>query len=164
MSRWSRPTSAPSSPAPSASTPASPPKSPPASPDPPLRGRQVIDPSEQRCNHNYMSTKQAEPTPADDTDASDDTSQSAPASQADEVRAWFIGRLPGDWFTEVPAILLDREEITVIGALAAPDPAGTSDAERAAAAEGRIRRFREETRGRRVEIAREAQHKFRRKV
>jgi len=31
-------------------------------------------------------------------------------------------------------------------------------------AEGRIRRFREETRGRRIEIAREAEHKFRRKV
>jgi len=45
-----------------------------------------------------------------------------------------------------------------------PDTAGESDAERAAAAEGRIRRFREETRGRRVEIAREAEHKFRRKV
>jgi hypothetical protein len=124
----------------------------------------VIDPFDQRCNHNYVSTEQAEPTAADDTDASDDTSHSTPASQADEVRAWFIGRLPGDWFTEVPAILLDREEITVIGALAAPDPAGASDAERAAAAEGRIRRFREETRARRIEIAREAEHKFRRKV
>jgi hypothetical protein len=117
-----------------------------------------------------MSTEQAEPSPADetnaadDTNASDDTSQGAPASAADTVRAWFIGRLPGDWFAEAPAILLDREEITVIGALAAPDPAGASDAERAAAAEGRIRRFREESRGRRIEIAREAEHKFRRKV
>ena len=34
----------------------------------------------------------------------------------------------------------------------------------AAAAEGRARRFREETRARRVEIAREAEHRFRRKV
>ncbi len=42
--------------------------------------------------------------------------------------------------------------------------AGDSAAERTAAAEGRIRRFREETRGRRIEIAREAEHKFRRKV
>jgi hypothetical protein len=127
-----------------------------------------------------MSTSQGEPTPADDTNASgdttasdttasdttasDDTAQSTPASTADTVRAWFIGRLPGDWFTQVPAIQVDREEITVIGALAAPDPAGTSDAERAAAAEGRIRRFREESRSRRIEIAREAEHKFRRKI
>jgi hypothetical protein len=42
--------------------------------------------------------------------------------------------------------------------------AGDSDAERAAAAQDRIRRFREETRGRRIEIAREAEHHFRRKV
>ena len=117
-----------------------------------------------------MSTEQAEPTPADETNASnetnagDDTGQSGRTSAADTVRGWFTGRLPGDWFTEAPGIQVDREEITVIGALAAPDPAGASDAERAAAAEGRIRRFREETRARRIEIAREAQHKFRRKV
>jgi hypothetical protein len=117
-----------------------------------------------------MSTEQAEPSPADETNASDDTNasdetgHSGRTSAADEVRGWFIGRLPGDWFTEAPGIQVDREEITVIGTLAAPDPAGASDAERAAAAEGRIRRFREETRGRRIEIAREAERKFRRKV
>jgi hypothetical protein len=114
------------------------------------------------------SPEQAEPSPAEaagpETNASDETGQSGKASRADEVRGWFTGRLPGDWFTAAPDILLDREEITVVGTLAAPDPAGASDAERAAAAEGRIRRFREETRGRRVEIAREAEHKFRRKV
>ena len=118
-----------------------------------------------------MSTEQTEPSPAEaagpETSASDETGhsgESGRASRADEVRGWFTGRLTGDWFTAAPDILLDREEITVVGTLAAPDPAGTSDAERAAAAEGRIRRFREETRGRRIEIAREAEHKFRRKV
>jgi hypothetical protein len=118
-----------------------------------------------------MSTEQAEPSPADaagpETSASDETGhsgESGRAGPADEVRGWFTGRLPGDWFTGAPDIKVDREEITVVGALAAPDPAGASDAERAAAAEGRIRRFREETRGRRIEIAREAEHKFRRKV
>jgi hypothetical protein len=118
-----------------------------------------------------MSTEQAEPSPAEaagpETSASDETGhsgESGRASRADEVRGWFTGRLPGDWFTGAPDIQVDREEITVVGTLAAPDPAGASDAERAAAAEGRIRRFREETRGRRIEIAREAEHKFRRKV
>ena len=118
-----------------------------------------------------MSTEQEEPSPAEaagpETNASDETGQggeSGRASRAEEVRGWFTGRLPGDWFTAAPDILLDREEITVVGTLAAPDPAGASDAERAAAAQGRIRRFREETRGRRIEIAREAEHKFRRKV
>ncbi|MGH3197778.1 MAG: hypothetical protein ACRDNT_18085 [Streptosporangiaceae bacterium] len=80
------------------------------------------------------------------------------------MRGWFSGRLPGDWFTAPPEIQVDREEITVVGTLPAPETAGASEAERAAAAEGRIRRFREETRSRRIEIAREAEHKFRRKV
>ena len=113
-----------------------------------------------------MSTEQTEPSPAEaagpETNAGDEPG--GRASKADEVRGWFTGRLPGDWFTAAPDILLDREEITVVGTLAAPDPAGASDAERTAAAQGRIRRFREETRGRRIEIAREAEHKFRRKV
>ena len=85
-------------------------------------------------------------------------------STAEELRGWFAGRLPGDWFAAAPQIQVDREEITIIGALPAPETAGASDAERAAAAEGRIRRFREETRARRIEIAREAEHRFRRKV
>jgi hypothetical protein len=88
-------------------------------------------------------------------------------SAAGEVRGWFTGRLPGDWFTAAPEIQADREEITIVGVLPAPETAAASDAsdaERAAAAEGRIRRFREETRNRRIEIAREAEHKFRRKV
>ena len=81
-----------------------------------------------------------------------------------ELRGWFTGRLPEDWFTGAADIQVDREEITVVGVLPAPETAGASDAERAAAIEGRIRRFREETRSRRIEIAREAEHKFRRKV
>jgi hypothetical protein len=82
----------------------------------------------------------------------------------EELRGWFSGRLPEEWFTAAPEIQADREEITIVGALPDPETAGSSDAERAAAAEGRIRRFREETRGRRIEIAREAEHKFRHKV
>jgi hypothetical protein len=83
---------------------------------------------------------------------------------AEELRGWLGGRLPADWFTAAPEIQSDREEITIVGALPDPGTTGSSDAERAAAAEGRIRRFREETRARRIEIAREAEHKFRRKV
>jgi hypothetical protein len=73
--------------------------------------------------------------------------------------------MPSDWFSEAPDIRLDREEITVIGTLPAPEAtAGATDAERAAAVEGRSRRFREETRQQRVDIAREAEHRFGRKV
>ncbi len=115
-----------------------------------------------------MNTQQEDPGPADDAAGTDNdtnaSGETARNSAADEVRGWFTGRLPGDWFTAAPEIQVDREEITIVGTLPAPETAGSSDAERAAAAEGRIRRFREETRGRRIEIAREAEHKFRRKV
>lgn len=81
------------------------------------------------------------------------------------MSAWFAGRLPGDWFTEPPAIVPDREEITVLGTLAPLTVAdGLPAPERAAAIEGYVERFREETRERRIAIAREAEHRFRRKV
>jgi hypothetical protein len=81
------------------------------------------------------------------------------------LRDWFTGRLPGDWFTGEVEIVLDREEISVIGTLPGPDMAeDASEAERAAAAERRIRRFREQTREHRIQIAREAEHRFERKV
>jgi hypothetical protein len=102
--------------------------------------------------------------PGTDDDMSADKASAGHGSGAEEVRGWFGGRLPGDWFTAAAEIQADREEITIVGTLPDPETAGESDAERAAAAEGRIRRFREETRSRRIEIAREAEHKFRRKV
>ena len=126
------------------------------------------------CNRNYMSTEQASPPAAgeaagtdDDTNAGSGAAGSGGAGRAgtaEELRGWLNGRLPGDWFTASPDIGVDREEVTIVGVLPAPDTAGASDAERSAAVEGRIRRFREETRRRRIEIAHEAEHKFRRKV
>ena len=81
------------------------------------------------------------------------------------VRGWFTGRLTNDWFEQAPEVTVDREEITVVGRLSAPALAeGVSEAERAAAVAGRIRGFREDTRDRRIEIAREAEHRFGRKV
>lgn len=83
----------------------------------------------------------------------------------DAVRGWFTGRLPQEWFEGAPEVLVDREEITVVGRLAEPAVAeGASDAERAGAAAGRIKAFREETREHRIAIAREAEHRFGRKV
>ena len=94
-----------------------------------------------------------------------ETSSPGSGSAEETLRAWFTGRLPDGWFTGPPAVTVDREEITVVGTLPAPDvaDAAASDAA-AAAAEGRSRRFREETRDHRIEIAREAEHKFGRKV
>ena len=76
---------------------------------------------------------------------------------ADDAKAWFEGRLPSEWFTDID-VTVDREEITVIGTLA--DEA----AEDSAAAEGRISRFRADTRATRMQIADEAQARYRRKV
>jgi len=97
---------------------------------------------------------------------STETSPSGTGSAEETLRAWFTGRLPDGWFTGPPDVTVDREEITVVGTLSAPDVAGgaSGDAAAAAAAEGRSRRFREETRDHRIEIAREAEHKFGRKV
>jgi hypothetical protein len=93
------------------------------------------------------------------------TENEVPASSGDKLRGWFTGRMPGDWFTAAPEVRIDREEITITGVLASPKAAeGASDAERAAAADGRTRRFREDTRQQRIEIARDAEHKFGRKV
>ena len=90
---------------------------------------------------------------------------SSASSAAERLRGWFSGRMPGDWFTGAPEIGLDREEISIVGVLPAPEASeDTTDAERAAAAEGRSRRFREQTRQQRIEIAREAEHRFGRKV
>jgi hypothetical protein len=111
------------------------------------------------------------------------------AHRAEQIRGWFTGRLPDGWFVAAPEILVDREEITVIGQLPSPaaggtasgsqaqagDAEGASDAEGSAATDaasaeaeaaaiGRSRRFREETRDARIEIAREAEHTFGRKV
>ena len=83
---------------------------------------------------------------------------------ADDVAAWFTGRLPDDWFVGVPEIAVDREEIIVIGELAAPSEEFTDEAAAAAAAAGRISRFREQTRDERIEIARQAEHRYDRKV
>jgi hypothetical protein len=100
--------------------------------------------------------------------STDDEAQEGDAAGggiAEKVRGWFGGRLPDEWFTGPAEVIVDREEITVVGTLPAPEPDdNVSDAERAAAAEGRMKRFREDTRERRIEIAREAEHRFRRKV
>jgi hypothetical protein len=93
------------------------------------------------------------------------TGDEKPASAGDKLRGWFTGRMPSEWFSDVADVVIDREEITVVGTLPHPQTAAeASEAERAAAADGRSRRFREDTRQQRIEIAREAEHAFGRKV
>src|SRR6476646_323639 len=82
------------------------------------------------------------------------------------VRAWFTGRLPKEWTHEGAAdVTVDREEITVVVPLEAPTLADdATDAERAEALAGRVQGWREETREQRMAVAREAEHRFDRKV
>src|SRR5215472_2971906 len=84
---------------------------------------------------------------------------------AEKLRGWFTGRIPGEWLDGPIEVRADREEVSVILPIAAPEVAEqASDAERSAAWEGRCRRFREETRQQRIEFAMEAEHRFGRKV
>jgi hypothetical protein len=87
------------------------------------------------------------------------------AELIEKIRGWLTGRLPQDWFEAPIDVTVDREEITVVGRLAAPTVAeGASDAEQGAAVSGRIKEFRERTRDHRIEIARELEHRIGRKV
>lgn len=96
------------------------------------------------------------------------------------IRGWLRGRLPADWFLEPADVTLDRDEILIIGRIDepptapdsdgpgpdtnGPDTADTDNAERSAAQQGRIRHFREDTRARRIQIARELEHHTGRRV
>ena len=83
----------------------------------------------------------------------------------DEVRGWFAGRIPDDWFTGPIEVAGDREELLVTGELAdVKVDTGASDAERAAARSSRVDGFREDTRPARMRIADDAEHRFGRKV
>jgi hypothetical protein len=80
------------------------------------------------------------------------------------VAEWFAGRLPDDWFDGAPDVVVDREEVTVVGTLPAPSVDAEGGGSGADWEAGRISRFRESTREERMRIAREAERRFGRKV
>ncbi|WP_423832938.1 hypothetical protein [Streptomyces manipurensis] len=71
------------------------------------------------------------------------------AEQSEQLRVWFAERLPAGVFDSLVSVTADREEITVVGTV----PAAES-----------VDAFRERTREQRVEVAREAESLYRRKV
>lgn len=78
------------------------------------------------------------------------------------IADWF-GAQTGDW--TIDDITADADEILVVLEIAEPELAGeVSEDERAAARKARMSAFREETRGRRMEIAAAAESRFNRKV
>ncbi len=82
------------------------------------------------------------------------------------IGSWFTGRLPDEWTSAAPPdVDVDREEIVVTLTIDAPSLSDdASDADRGEAIDGRIAGFRDDTRDRRMAIAREAEHRFDRKV
>lgn len=82
-----------------------------------------------------------------------------------DLQGWFAGRLPDGWFTGVPEVRVDRDEILVVGTLSDQGTEVEGDESATAAARsGRIARFREETREQRIAIARETEPRYGRKV
>ncbi|KOV02542.1 MULTISPECIES: hypothetical protein [Streptomyces] len=71
------------------------------------------------------------------------------AEQSEQLRAWFAERLPVDAYESLDSVTTDREEITVVGTIPATES---------------VREFRERTREQRIEVAREAEELYRRKV
>src|SRR5262249_61463407 len=62
------------------------------------------------CNRNYMPTEKREQA----------------AHPLEQIGDWFARRLPREWFVGTPEVVIDREEITVIGHL--PSTAGVTAA------------------------------------
>jgi hypothetical protein len=79
-----------------------------------------------------------------------------------QVADWLASRLPADWFEEDPQVLVDRDEIVIVGPLACSVPTGADSPE--LAEKGRIVDFRAESRDQRIALAAEAEALFDRKV
>src|SRR5580658_1395694 len=80
--------------------------------------------------------------------------QRTTAEQRQQIKAWFTGRLPDNWYTGTPQVTVDDDEILIVGALADLTlDKDTSDEDRRTAEQARITRFREDTREERMRIA-----------
>ena len=91
--------------------------------------------------------------------------RSAAAVDVGEATAWFGSQLPSDWSAEPPEVSVDNDEILVMVRIADADLAGdASSEEQTAARKARVGHFRDETRGKRMEVAAAAEVRFDRKV
>jgi Arc/MetJ-type ribon-helix-helix transcriptional regulator len=84
-------------------------------------------------------------------------------AELDEITGWIAGRVPADWFDGPPQVSADREEILVVGTLKPAKVEGNEDAQKAAAA-GRVKQHREDTREKRMQISNEAERRFERPI
>jgi hypothetical protein len=86
------------------------------------------------------------------------------AQVAEDVSAWLTGRLPDEWVETAPTVSVDRDEVLITLVLQPPEADGVEPSAVAAAETGRISRFREQTREERMQVAREAEHRYGRRV
>lgn len=87
-----------------------------------------------------------------------------PPLTSEDATTWFRSQLPDAWFSDV-RVLVDRDEIMVIGTLTAEgEEPSSEDGAQQERELGHIEWFREETRDARVKIASRAEAKFGRKV
>lgn len=90
-----------------------------------------------------------------------------PPLSTETATTWFSAEIPDSWFGDL-RVLVDRDEIMVIGTLAIDTPgADEGDATGPASPQaelGHIEWFREETRDERIAIAQRAEARFGRKV
>jgi hypothetical protein len=84
-------------------------------------------------------------------------------AELDEIKGWVAGRVPADWYDGTPEVTADREEILVVGSLKVAKVEGNDDAQKAAAA-GRVKQHREDTREKRMQISNEAERRFDRPI
>ena len=83
----------------------------------------------------------------------------------DEIKGFLAGRIPDAWFTGPARITGDRDEVLVVGTV--PDvelESGATERTHSTARSGRIARFRDETKADRIALAREAEHRYGRKI
>lgn len=82
---------------------------------------------------------------------------------ADNLAAWFASHIPDGWFDGTPEVMVDSEEILVLGSLPDVEIEGSEGA-RDDARRARIARFRQESRERRMTLAHDAERRFGRRV
>ena len=81
-----------------------------------------------------------------------------PAPSEREIQDWFAAQVPDGWFTEAPEVVAAKDEVLVIGRIS------EEGAEDRVARANRIEAWRDETRSQRIQIARDAEVGFGRKV
>jgi hypothetical protein len=82
----------------------------------------------------------------------------------EEIKGWIAGAISKDWFEGAPQVTVDRDEILVVGTLPDVDAGDFSETALEAARNGRIDRWREDTRAQRMRVAQDAERRFERKV